>query len=56
MDNDWATPTIKDVPFWRDDITPEEYDTERIYFYQNFDSYKNGTYIPLWQQKTPDGL
>ncbi|MGN0501124.1 MAG: hypothetical protein ACI4HK_08300 [Ruminococcus sp.] len=51
MDNEWATLTIKEVPFWRDGMTPEEYDEERIYFYKNFDSYKKGTYIPLWKQK-----
>ena len=33
MDNEWATLTIKEVPFWRDDMTPEEYDIERTYFY-----------------------
>lgn len=51
MSNEWATLTIKEVPFWRDGMTPEEYDKERTYFYENFDSYKKGTYIPLWQQE-----
>ena len=51
MSNEWATLTIKEVPFWRDGMTPEEYDKERTYFYENFDSYKKGSYIPLWKQK-----
>lgn len=51
MSNEWATLTLKEVPFWRDGMTPEEYDKERIYFYENFDLYKTGSYIPLGQQE-----
>lgn len=51
LSNEWATLTLKEVPFWRDGMTPEEYDKERIYFYENFDLYKTGSYIPLWQQE-----
>ena len=28
---DWAHPTLKEVPFWREDMTPEEYDVDEIY-------------------------
>ena len=31
--NNWATGTLKEVPFWRDDMQPEEYDIEREYFH-----------------------
>jgi len=50
--NDWASPTLREVPFWRDGMTPEEYEIEREYFYKNLDSLvKEGKYIPLWKQK-----
>ena len=26
----WASATLKEVPFWRDDMGPEEYEIERI--------------------------
>lgn len=49
--DNWATETLKEVPFWRNDMTPEEYDIEREYFARNFNLIKNGEYIPLWKQK-----
>ncbi|MBR5157566.1 MAG: hypothetical protein IKW59_07350 [Clostridia bacterium] len=49
--NDWATGTLKEVPFWRDDMQPEEYDIEREYFYKHWDDYTKGKYVPLWKQK-----
>lgn len=49
--NDWASPTLKEVPFWRDDMTPEEYEVEREYYGKNFELVKEGKYIPLWKQK-----
>lgn len=48
--SDWATETIKEVPFWRDDMTPEEYDTEREYFIKHWENFKSGEYLPLWKQ------
>lgn len=50
-ENNWATGTLKEVPFWRDDMTPEEYEKEREYFYRHWDDYRNGIYVPLWKQK-----
>ena len=35
-ENDWATPSLKEVPFWRDGMSPEEYEVEREYLYNNF--------------------
>ena len=32
----WASATLKEVPFWRDDMGPEEYEIERTYYLQNF--------------------
>ena len=48
---DWATPSVKEVPFWRDDMTPEEYDTEREYYYKNHNLGRKMKYKPLWVQK-----
>ncbi len=57
MDNkeEWATPTLKECPWWRDGMTPEEYDVEREYCYKNFDTpEKMIQYIPLWKQNKKD--
>ena len=48
--NDWATPTLKEVPFWRDDMGPEEYDIEREYMAKNWHLVQEGQYAPLWKQ------
>lgn len=50
-DKDWATPTLKEVPFWRDDMTPEEYEVEREYLARNFGLLRKKLYKPLWKQK-----
>ena len=49
--NDWATPTLKEVYFWRDDMGPEEYEVEREYMAKNRDKVRESTYVPLWKQK-----
>nr|DAS13127.1 MAG TPA: hypothetical protein [Bacteriophage sp.] len=46
----WASATLKEVPFWRDDMGPEEYDIEREYLAKNWNMVREGTYIPLWKQ------
>ena len=48
---DWPTPTMKEVPFWRDDMSPEEYEQELMYFESHYDDYLKGMYKPLWKQK-----
>lgn len=48
---EWATPTLKEVPFWRDGMSPEEYDIEREYYAKNFHLVRDGSYKPLWKQK-----
>lgn len=47
----WATGTLKEVPFWREGMQPDEYDKEREYLATHFDDFKKGKYIPLWKQK-----
>lgn len=50
--DNWASPTLKEAPFWREDMTPEEYEIERTYYYEHFhDLVKKGLYTPLWKQK-----
>ena len=51
---DWATLSLKGVPFWRDDMGPEEYDIEREYHAKNFHMVRQGLYVPLWKQKNED--
>lgn len=54
LDN-WSTPELRKYPWWYDGITPEEYDREREYYYQNFDKLvKIGLYKPLWKQNEKD--
>ena len=31
-DENWATGQMKEFPFWRNDMSPEEFDAERVYF------------------------
>jgi len=50
-ENNWASGTLKEVPFWRDDMQPDEYDVEREYFYNHWEDYTHGRYTPLWKQK-----
>lgn len=51
FDTEWATPSLKEAPFWHDSMTPEEYDTERDYLNNHIEDYWNGSYMPLWKQK-----
>lgn len=51
---EWATPTLKEVPFWREDMSPEEYERERTYMIQNWNAVLQGRYIPLWKQAEAD--
>ena len=49
---EWATPTLKEAPWWRQGMTIEEYDIERDYYGEHFgDLVVNGKYVPLWKQK-----
>ena len=49
--NDWASPSLKEAPFWREGMSPEEYDIERDYFYKHQEELHRGKYLPLWKQK-----
>ena len=49
--SDWARGTIKEVPFWREDMSVEEYEEERNYLNQHWTDYMNNRYIPLWKQR-----
>ena len=49
--NEWATPSLKEAPYWRDGMTPEEYEDERKYLIDNFHLVQSGEYLPLWKQR-----
>lgn len=50
--DEWATNTMKHNPWWHDGMSPEEYDKERQYYFDNYDTLvTKGKYIPLWKQK-----
>ena len=48
--SNWASGTIKEVPFWREDMTPEEYEKERTYLMEHWSDYMKNQYTPLWKQ------
>ena len=50
-EKDWATYTLKEAPFWREGMSPEEYEIEREYLGRNYDLLLRGEYVPLWKQK-----
>lgn len=43
--------TLKEVPFWRDGMSVEEYELERTYFHEHWDDWTKGQYVPLWIKK-----
>lgn len=49
--DDWPM-ILKEYPFIRKGMTPEEYDKEKDYFFKNYASYRDGSYTPLWKQET----
>lgn len=51
-DNNWSSPTLREVPFWREGMTQDEYELEREYYAKNFHLLREGGYIPLWKQKS----
>ena len=50
----WAMPTLREVPFWRDDLTPVQYEIERDYMCEKYDLVLNNRYKPLWAILTPE--
>ena len=48
--SDWATETLMEAPFWKNGMTPEEYETENRYLSIIFYKQKDGYYMPLWMQ------
>lgn len=49
--NNWASCSLKEAPYWHDGMSAEEYETERNYFNIHLEDFYNGTYKPLWKQK-----
>ena len=49
--SDWAAETLMEAPFWRNGMTPEEYEMENRHLSKNFYKQKDGNYMPLWMQE-----
>lgn len=49
--SDWATPSLKEVLWWRNGMTVDEYEEERTYYYEHFEEVRKGTYKPLWNER-----
>lgn len=47
----WYSPPMMEVPFWRDDMTLEEYEEEYAYYEEHYADVQRGIYEPLWKQK-----
>lgn len=54
--SDWASSTLMEAPFWRDGMSPEEYEIEREYYAKNFNLVKKHEYQPLWVQALQTNL
>ena len=50
--SDWASYGMMEQPFWRNDMTPEEYEIERAYLVNIFNRGRKAIveYKPLWRQ------
>lgn len=47
--SNWATPSMKEFVFWRDGMTPEEFEKERDHYYKMMMQGKETEYKPLWK-------
>ncbi len=49
----WKHPCAFEIPYWRDGMTPEEYDLEYVYhgFFSHEHPERLREYKPLWKQK-----
>ena len=53
-EENWATYTLMEAPFWRDGMTPEEYELERTYLGLHWRELAACAYRPLWKQLPPE--
>lgn len=47
----WYSPPMMEAPFWRKDMTLEEYEEEYAYYEEHYTDVQQGIYEPLWKQK-----
>jgi|GEM_PF-4562569 len=47
----WASHSTREVPFWRDDITIEEYEEERIHWLTHLAEKRMSEYKPLYKER-----
>lgn len=50
--NEWANASIKETPYWRDGMSVDEYEKERLYYYKHLKDVKEGRYKPLWKKES----
>lgn len=48
--SNYFTAGMKEWVFYREGMTPEEYEAENEYLMHHFEEYLNGTYLPMWKQ------
>lgn len=48
--SDWASCTFMEAPYWRDGMTPAEYEVERFHFETSYDEYRKGSYKTLLEK------
>lgn len=47
----YFTPGMKEWCFYREGMSPEEFEAEYRYMGEHFDEYRAGTYKPMWKQR-----
>ena len=48
--SEWATFSMREVPFWRDDITLDEYEKERMHWLTLRSQHREAEYRPLYKK------
>lgn len=55
LKNNWAPYSLREVPFWNDNLSPEEYEIEQAYYFGNMrNPSMRKHYTPIWKQKLCD--
>lgn len=49
-DENWATPSLTEASYWRNGMSPIEYEMEREFFLNNIELWGTPEYMPVWKQ------
>lgn len=49
--SNWATASMREFIFWKEGMTPEEFEKEYQHYYNMVSEGKRKEYKPLWKQK-----